>query len=189
LKTVGDHIRKRRLDVGLLQKEAADRIGVGENSIANWESHRNEPRLPAWPGVLRFLGYDPRPPANTIGDRLRLHREGLGLSKEELADRLGLDPGTVRAWERWPDKRQSYRSIPVIARFISANPFNPPKTDGEHVKQYRLLEGLTQEQLASKLRVREAVVLEWERGRRQVPERVLETLACRAMASCLTCPH
>lgn len=165
-----------------MQDEAAQRIGTKTSTIANWERGRSKPRLRAWPGVLAFLGYDPRPAAQTIGDKFRLHREGLGLSKQELAEQLGLDPGTVRAWEQWPDSQQNYRSIPVITRFIRANPFMPPASDAERVKQYRLLLGLTQEELSKQLGVREAMVLEWERGRREVPRGVLVALNTSAKA-------
>jgi len=42
--TIGDHIRKRRMDLGLLQREVAEIIGVTESSIWNWE-HGTEPEL------------------------------------------------------------------------------------------------------------------------------------------------
>jgi len=35
--TVGEHIRKKRMDLGLLQKEVSEIIGVTESSIWNWE--------------------------------------------------------------------------------------------------------------------------------------------------------
>jgi DNA-binding XRE family transcriptional regulator len=42
LRSIGDHIRKRRLDLGLLQIEVAAQIGVTENTVLNWE-HGTEP--------------------------------------------------------------------------------------------------------------------------------------------------
>ena len=160
----------------MFQDEAARRIGTTESTVANWESGRSIPCLRAWPGVLIFLGYDPRPAAKTIGEKFGLHREGLGISKEELAEKLDLDPGTVKAWERWADKRQNHRSIPTIARFIGSNPFDHPASDAERVRQWRLLLGLTQRQLGKELGVREAVVLDWERGRRNVPNEIVVKL-------------
>jgi DNA-binding XRE family transcriptional regulator len=41
---VGEHIRKKRMDLGLLQREVAEIIGVTESSIWNWE-HGTEPEL------------------------------------------------------------------------------------------------------------------------------------------------
>lgn len=38
LKTLGDHIRKKRLDLGLLQKDVAKIIGTTESTIWNREN-------------------------------------------------------------------------------------------------------------------------------------------------------
>jgi len=37
-KTIGEHIRKRRMDLGLMQREVAKIIGVTESTIWNWEN-------------------------------------------------------------------------------------------------------------------------------------------------------
>ena len=58
LLSLGDHIRKRRLDLGLLQIEVAAQIGVTESTVWNWE-HGTEPELIHIPAVLAFLGYIP----------------------------------------------------------------------------------------------------------------------------------
>ena len=39
--TIGEHIRKKRIDLGLMQKEVAGIIGVTESSIWNWEHGMN----------------------------------------------------------------------------------------------------------------------------------------------------
>ena len=36
-KTWGEHVRKRRLDLGFYQAQVAKRIGVNESSVWNWE--------------------------------------------------------------------------------------------------------------------------------------------------------
>ena len=58
LKTLGDHIRKKRLDLGLLQKEVAERIGVGKTTIYNWEKNRTTPASRFRRRIIQFLGYD-----------------------------------------------------------------------------------------------------------------------------------
>lgn len=45
LRTVGDHLRKRRLDLGLLQREVADQLQVDEASGYNWETNRTMPEI------------------------------------------------------------------------------------------------------------------------------------------------
>lgn len=36
--TIGDHIKKKRLDMNLFQKDVAKLLGVKEESIYNWEN-------------------------------------------------------------------------------------------------------------------------------------------------------
>jgi len=59
LRTYGDHIRAKRLDLGLLQMHVAEEIGVDECSIYNWESNRVAPSLRLIPRIIEFLGYVP----------------------------------------------------------------------------------------------------------------------------------
>ncbi|MCE5199866.1 MAG: helix-turn-helix transcriptional regulator [Armatimonadota bacterium] len=59
LKTLGDYIRKRRLDLGLLQKDVAQILGVTEASVFYWETHRASPRARYASKIMEFLGYLP----------------------------------------------------------------------------------------------------------------------------------
>ncbi len=69
-RSIGDHVRKRRLDLGLLQREVALQIGVDKTTVFNWEAGTAAPNIRAIPGVVRFLGYDPRQsPEATVSAR------------------------------------------------------------------------------------------------------------------------
>ncbi|HUV94849.1 MAG TPA: helix-turn-helix transcriptional regulator [Anaerolineae bacterium] len=101
LQTLGDHLRKRRLDLGFLQRDVAQKLGVREATIYNWESNRKSPQLRFLPRIIEFLGYvpyDTQPQA--LGKRIVLWRRMLGLTQREVAQRLGVDPGTLGCWER-----------------------------------------------------------------------------------------
>ncbi len=100
IKTLGDHIRKKRLDLGLLQKQVAARIGVAESTVYLWETNRVLPEVRSMPGIINFLGYAPYDPGWSLGQRLKAIRSALGLSQGEFARRVGLDPSTVAKWER-----------------------------------------------------------------------------------------
>jgi DNA-binding XRE family transcriptional regulator len=41
--TIGEHLRKKRIDNRLMQSEVADIIGVSAESIWNWEKGRTKP--------------------------------------------------------------------------------------------------------------------------------------------------
>jgi transcriptional regulator with XRE-family HTH domain len=109
LKTLGDLLRKRRLDLGLLQQEMAQRLGVGEESVYNWETNRYQPSLRVIPKIVQFLGCVPYDTSGMpLGERIVTIRRCLGLSREELAERLRVDESTLRDWEhgrRRPLKR------------------------------------------------------------------------------------
>jgi len=50
--------------VGLLQREVAERLGVAEAMVTNWELSRTNPALRFLPGILNFLGGVPRAPGH-----------------------------------------------------------------------------------------------------------------------------
>jgi transcriptional regulator with XRE-family HTH domain len=95
--TIGDHIRKRRLDLGLLQKEAAKQLGVSKATIMNWERNHRAPAFWNVPAVIRFLGYAPFPLGESLPERLRAYRKIHGLSRTRLARVLGVDESTLRS--------------------------------------------------------------------------------------------
>jgi DNA-binding XRE family transcriptional regulator len=93
--TVGDHIKVRRLDLGLTQAEAGARIGTDEFTVINWEKGKTAPGVRFYPAIIRFLGSNPLPAPTTLEERIRLTRMSLGLSKKRLASRAGVDESTV----------------------------------------------------------------------------------------------
>ena len=100
LRTIGDHLRRRRLVQKMLQKQVAEQIGADKTSIHNWETAVTEPDFEYMPAIIRFLGYNPLPAGNGWGERLLRQRTTLGLSQKASAERLGIDPSTLAKWER-----------------------------------------------------------------------------------------
>jgi DNA-binding XRE family transcriptional regulator len=58
-KTVGEHIRKHRLDLKLLQKDVARTIGCTALTLVNWEKGHTQPSVKHKAGVIKFLGFKP----------------------------------------------------------------------------------------------------------------------------------
>jgi DNA-binding XRE family transcriptional regulator len=52
-------LRKRRLDLGLHQREVAEQIGVDETTIYNWEGQRTDPEIRYMSRIIQFLGDRP----------------------------------------------------------------------------------------------------------------------------------
>jgi DNA-binding transcriptional regulator YiaG len=44
-RTIGDHVRKRRLAIKLLQKGVAAQLGVDKTSVFNWEANASNPEI------------------------------------------------------------------------------------------------------------------------------------------------
>jgi transcriptional regulator with XRE-family HTH domain len=98
-KYLGDHLRAKRIDLGLLQREVAVRIGVDTATVTNWELGNTEPEERFIPALIGFLGYNPLPAPKSLGEAVRRERLTRGWSVAALAARVGVDPTTVARLE------------------------------------------------------------------------------------------
>ncbi len=97
--TWGDHLRARRLELGVLQKDLAREWKLDPATVNYWERNRFAPVPRHLPRVIEFLGYVPYNPDWTLAERIRAQREALGFSRQRFAVALGVHEGTVRRWE------------------------------------------------------------------------------------------
>ena len=58
IRTLGDHIRKKRIELGLRQREVANLLGAAPQSVNAWERNYHRPVLRVFPAIKDFLGYD-----------------------------------------------------------------------------------------------------------------------------------
>ena len=100
VKTLGDRLRQKRLDLGLYQKEVAAQMGITTQTVMLWEKNQTKPRLDQLPKVAQFIGSAAEPPAQTLGAKLFAIRRRHGLSLDLMARYLGVDPGSLSRWER-----------------------------------------------------------------------------------------
>ena len=99
LEHLGHHLLKRRLDLGLQQKQVAKLIGTGAWNLRNWETGRHVIHNSFYPRVIQFLGYNPLPQAETRGQAVRRERLSRGWSRRRLGRAAGVDEATVRRIE------------------------------------------------------------------------------------------
>jgi transcriptional regulator with XRE-family HTH domain len=101
LRTWGDHIKARRLDLKLTKRQLSFNLNVSDVTIYLWEKNKVRPSLAQIPKIIEFLGQDPfeKETAN-LGERIRENRRVRGLSQRELAAQLGIDSTTLGSWER-----------------------------------------------------------------------------------------
>jgi|SRR5665213_203564 len=85
LVTLGDPTRKRRLDLGLYQKDIAATLSADVQMVLNWEKNRQSPHLAVLPRIIAFLGYIPPTLAKApdgLVDHVKRYRLTHGLSQE-----------------------------------------------------------------------------------------------------------
>lgn len=121
--TLGEHLKKRRRELGLLQREAAARLGVSTETVVNWEKGRTEPVAVQFRPVVAFLGYDPTPAPQTLKERFEVKRRVLGVTLDQVAAYLGWDQGSlyryIRGVWRMPPARAAAMEV-----FLTAAPTN-----------------------------------------------------------------
>jgi len=119
LERIGDHVRERRLDLGLEKKQLATQLGVDETTVHNWEDKGVIPAIRLMPRIIDFLGYCPvdRGETQTLGQRLKNHRARFGLSRKKLAALIRTDESNLAGWEN--GKHQpTKRSLSLINEFL-----------------------------------------------------------------------
>ena len=98
-RSLGQHLLRRRLQLGDLQYQVAPRLGVSTDTYLFWEKDRTEPEARYYPRIFAFLGYNPLPPPTTLGDQLKRKRLELGLTLRAAALLIGADEGSLARWE------------------------------------------------------------------------------------------
>ena len=165
----------QELDLGILQKDLADQLGVDTASIGNWESSEIQPMVHCLPGIVAFLGHNPLPEADDLIGKLKRLRSTLGLSQEQLAQKLGIDESTIAGWERGDNTPVgAYRKL--LEDFIAEDGLLPvrPGTawarsrfSARKITALREKLGLTKAALARQIGVNVNTLWRWERGDRK----------------------
>jgi len=57
--TIGEHIRKARIDRNLFQEAVAALFPISESALSKWENNKAVPSKAHMPCVISFLGFDP----------------------------------------------------------------------------------------------------------------------------------
>jgi DNA-binding XRE family transcriptional regulator len=87
LRTWGDHLKTRRLDLKLSKRELSLKLNVSDITIYLWEKNHVKPSLAQIPKIIEFLGRDPfENETKNLGDKIREYRRVNGLSQKSLLD-------------------------------------------------------------------------------------------------------
>lgn len=113
--TLGGHLRKRRVQLGLFQSAEARQLRVSIVTLSKWEPDVLHPTWANQPKVTEYLDFNPftdpalgRPLGNermpivllsSLGYQLRQKRLQMRLSRTALAEQLGIAWKTIWGWE------------------------------------------------------------------------------------------
>ena len=112
--TIGEHLRKHRLELRMKQKDVAVSLGLKTNPIERWERGVAEPNVGRLPPVIRFLGYVPFECNQTPASQFLFLRRCCGMTQTRLAKRLGCNLSSVWRWENgMADGAQKFESAMV----------------------------------------------------------------------------
>ena len=101
LTTLGDHLRKVRLDKGMSQPEVAKTLEVTTDTVTNWELNRNVPTAKFAKRILEFMEYVPNEWRDApFHKRLFYSRMITGKTQRQVASEIGLDLSTIQFAER-----------------------------------------------------------------------------------------
>lgn len=117
LNHLGDHLLKRRLDLGLSRKAAAAAMLLDPESLENWEKNKTTPAVRFFPKLIEFLGYVLLPDPGTRGEAIARERICRGLSRKALARLAGVDEATVRRLEA-NRPRTAIRPMQAVCQFL-----------------------------------------------------------------------
>jgi len=112
--------------LGLLQKEVAEQLRVDTASICNWESNESQPMVRCLPGIIAFLGHNPLPEADDLIGKFKRERCTLGLTQEQLAQKLGIDESTIAGWERGENTPVG-PYLKLLEKFVAGEGFLPKR--------------------------------------------------------------
>ena len=199
--TLGQHILRRRRELGLTQGEQAQLLDVNWGALSGWERDLRLPKPVHWDKLSEFLEFDVSALVsriedavvkdtgpNSLGSHIRMRRNEMGLTVEEFASLAGVTRYTITNWERrksWPET-QHYAAlskvlecdVEKIVREVRTREIAgvAPRFLGDYIRLRRYQLELSQVKLANQLVVNVESVGFWERGRRMPHPRYHEGL-------------
>ena len=96
--TLGQHLRNRRLVLGLRQEDVAAQFGTLREVYERWERDERQPVVSEWPAIITFLGYYPAREENAA-DLVLKARRCRGMDQKALARKVGVIHQRLRRWE------------------------------------------------------------------------------------------
>ena len=141
LRELGNRLRLARIEAGLTQAQAADRLGISAQTIRNWEAGRHEPGPSALSDlsvlyevgsaelseILRVIEATPEPALRydripVDPDKLRESRIRSGHTQAEAAAQIGLSENSIGRYENG-QARPSFGNLMKLAELYDEHAY------------------------------------------------------------------
>lgn len=97
--SIGEHIKKRRMDLKLYQSDVAESFGVSTDCLTYWENNRSTPQIIFYPKIIKFLGYSPLNfDETTLRGRIKAFRYRIGTNSKMFGNLMKVHPSTITEW-------------------------------------------------------------------------------------------
>jgi|GEM_PF-1484368 len=116
---VGAELLAKRTELGLTNRAVAEQLGASTSTYRRWERGLDQPSARFHTPIAAFLGYDPNPNPQELGQLIREARERDGLTRSQLAERLNVSSSTVKAWETGLVSRPTPRVSGIFEDYLS----------------------------------------------------------------------
>jgi len=98
--TVGERIRRARLDRGMTPREFARAVDRSKSTVQDWEADRCPPRASSWKRIRAVLGPIAGALPGDYGDQIRAVRSRMGLTRAGFGRLVGLSEKSIENLER-----------------------------------------------------------------------------------------
>ncbi|MHB0886212.1 MAG: helix-turn-helix domain-containing protein [Bacillota bacterium] len=122
--SLGDKLRLQREEHQLTLNELALRAGISASHLSDIERGQSDPSVDTLRNLARVLELPVSlilSPVNTLGEKVRMTRETLGLSRKELAERSGISPAMVAQVESGV-VQPSLKTVEKLAAALGVTP-------------------------------------------------------------------
>jgi transcriptional regulator with XRE-family HTH domain len=197
---IARRLRDERSARGISQAEAGKQLGVAQATYAGWEIGRAVPDSRFLRAIADFLDLTVAETSQLVSVPVRVdvthlsafgrllgrRREELQLTREDLAERVGVMPRTVRAWELGEKTPRDHDLVGLadaldvaVDTLAAALPRRDPALTplGRLIRTQQRRLGLSREDLAGRAGLDVTTISRWVHGRHEPEPAKLEQLA------------
>jgi transcriptional regulator with XRE-family HTH domain len=197
---IARRLREERSAQGISQAEAGKQLGVAQATYAGWEIGRAVPDSRFLRAIADFLDLTVAETSQLVSVPVRVdvthlsafgrllgqRREELQLTRDDLAERVGVMPRTVRAWELGEKTPRDHDLVGLadaldvaVDALAAALPRRDPALTplGRLIRTQQRRLGLSREDLAGRAGLDVTTISRWVHGRHEPEPAKLEQLA------------